>query len=141
MYLSPCEEVTLVHLSTVDAFEPSHPIFSELLNLRPQLIALHIEIVNSTNPGNQLSRVPRTDPVHQCSTNGAEVVGHCVARGDSPALSIPSKLVLAADMRCSRLIDDKVGCECRRMDLMVVGAVADEGGDKIWALDRLKGVT
>ena len=44
-------------------------------------------------------------------------------------------------MRCSRLIDDKVGCECGRMNLMVIGAVADEGSDKIWALDRLKGVT
>jgi N-acetylglucosamine kinase-like BadF-type ATPase len=101
-----------VHLSAVDSLEPSHSVLGKLLNLGLQLVALHIKIIHSTNPWNQLSRVPATDSVHQRSTNRAEVISHCAARGDGAALSIFSKLVLAADMRRSRLVNDEVGREC-----------------------------
>lgn len=100
-----------MHLGPFDAFEPSHPVLSELFNRRLQLIALHIKVIHGTNPRNQLPRIPAADSVHQRSTNGAEVVGHCAACRNGLALSIPGELVLAPNMRRSRLIDDKVGRE------------------------------
>ena len=65
------------------------------------------------------------------------MIGHGAARGYGLALSISGKLVLATDVRSSRLVDDKIGRECRRVDLVVVAAVTDEGGDEIWTFDRL----
>ncbi len=126
-----------MHLSAIDSLEPSHSVLGKLLNLGLQLVVLHIKIIHSTNPRNQLSRISATDPIHQRSTNRAEVIGHGAARGYGLALSIFSKLVLAADVRSSSLIDDEIGRECRRMDLVVVGAVTDERGDEVWTFDRL----
>ena len=130
-------EISFVHLSAVDSLEPSHSVLSKLLDLGLQLVVLHLKIIHSPYSWDQLSRVPGTDPIHQRSTNRAEVIGHGAARGNGLALRINGKLVLAADMRSSRLVDDEVGRERRRMDLVVVAAVTDERGDEVWAFDRL----
>ena len=109
---SSCIEVPFVHLSTVSTLEPSHPILGKLLNLGLQLVALHGKVIHSTNPWNQLSRISAANSVHQRSTNRAEVISHRIACGNGFALSILGKLVLTADMRGSRLVDNKVGCKC-----------------------------
>lgn len=127
-----------MHLDTIEPLEPSHSILRKLLNLRPQLVTLHIKIIYRTYPWDQLSRITATDPVHQRSTDRAEVIGHRIACGDGLVLGEHSKLVLATDVRRSRLVDNEIGCKGGRVDLMVIRAVANEGGDEVGTFDRLQ---
>lgn len=69
------------------------------------------EIVHSSDPQDPLIRVPATDPVHQRSADGAEVILHGVTRGDSLALREFGQLVLATDVFDLRCLDDEVRSE------------------------------
>ena len=126
-----------MYLVAVEPTKPSHPVFSKLLNLWFQLIALNVKIIHSPYSRYQLSRVAATNPIHQRSADRAEVVGHGVAGGDRLALSISGKLFLATDVGSSRFIHHKIGRECRRVDLVVIGAVAYERSNEIWTFNRL----
>ena len=140
--LSPVEVPALSNnnaLSLLQPLEPLHPILRKLLNRRPQLLTLHIEIIHRANPRNQLSRISAANSIHQRATNRAEIVRHLVASHNCFGLRETGEFVLAADVRCCGGVDDEVRGECAGVDLVVVGAVADEGCDHVGTLDGLNG--
>ena len=117
--------------------EPAHPILDKLLNPRPELLLMQIEIIHRPNPQHTLPLQPGTHPAHQRPTHRTEVVRHRVARRDGFGLLEFSQLLPAPDVLDGRVGDDEVGREARGRDLAAVGAVADERVDQVRAGRRL----
>jgi hypothetical protein len=75
----------------------------------------------------EVSTVPAANSIHQSSTDAAEVVGHAISGNDGLALLVFGEFVFTPDMDCRGLIDHEIGRESGGMDLVIIGAMADEG--------------
>lgn len=131
-------KVSFIYIPLVKTFEPGHSILCELFNFGLQLFTLHIKVIHGPNPWYELARISTADPVHQSTTDRAEIIGHFIAGCNGLALGVSGELVLTSYVGGGSFVDDEVGCERRGVDFVVVGTVTDEGGDKVWSLDRLK---
>lgn len=69
------------------------------------------KVVHSSDTWDGHIWIPATAPIHQGTTNAAEMIGHCIARGDSAALGEDCDLVLTADMFECTLLDHEIGCK------------------------------
>lgn len=116
---------------------PVHTAVSEDFQLGPELGLVQREVVNSADSHVALIGRDLAPAVHEGAASLAKVVGHFRPGNGSLVLAPALQIVLATNILDVGVVDGEVGGEHGSGDLAAVEAVADEGVDQTWALNRL----
>ena len=87
---------------------------------------MQVEVVDSAYPQEVLAGKAAADPIHQSTTDGAEMVGHSVAGFDALIGRPGRELVFPTDVLHILVVDAEVGGEHGCGNLAAVATVADE---------------
>lgn len=120
--------------------QPIDSVLNELLNDRFQRTSFpdEVQVVDRPESQDTCPRESSPNSIHQRSAGFAEVVGHDVVRSEGSRLGISSEVGSTSCVDEVGVEDDEVCSEHRRGEFSTVVAVADEGFDEAWGLERLE---